>query len=66
MPESVLQNNWYYGKSFANSVTGANAYKGLEEHGYDQIPTGSNWSCPENFQRTVTHARARKNWERGL
>ena len=57
MPESVLQSNWYYGKSFANSDTGANAYKGLEEHGYGQIPTGGNWSCPENFQRTVTHDR---------
>jgi hypothetical protein len=57
IPKSVLQSNWYYGKSFANSVTGAMAYNGLEEHGYDQIPTGSNWSCPENFQKTVTHAR---------
>tara|TARA_B100001123_G_scaffold440862_1_gene580856 strand:+ start:1417 stop:1851 length:435 start_codon:yes stop_codon:yes gene_type:complete len=57
MPESVLQSNWYYGKSFANSVTDANAYKVLEEHSYNQIPTGSNWSCPENFQRTVSHAR---------
>ena len=33
------------------------AYRDIEEHGYDQMPTGSNWSCPENFQRTVTFAR---------
>ncbi len=57
MPKSVLQSNWYYGKSFAKDVTGAQAYRGLESHGYDQIPTGSNWSCPENFQRTVSFCK---------
>ncbi len=57
MPASVLQSNWYYGSSFGQKVAAARAYRDIEEHGYDQMPTGSNWSCPENFQRTVTFAR---------
>jgi len=57
MPKSVLQSNWYYGKSFSQQVIGARTYKDLEANGYDQIPTGSNWSCPENFGKTVTYAK---------
>ena len=57
MPASVLQSNWYYGKSFSRKIVGARTYRDLESRGYDQIPTGSNWSCPENFGRTVSHAR---------
>jgi len=34
------------------------AYKALDEAGYDQIPTGSNWSEPSNFIGTVHHCRA--------
>ncbi|MDP6776008.1 MAG: Tat pathway signal protein [Candidatus Latescibacteria bacterium] len=57
MPASVVQSNWYYGSSFGQKVAAARTYRDIEEHGYDQIPTGSNWSCPENFQKTVTYAR---------
>jgi hypothetical protein len=61
MPRSVLQSNWYYGEEFhhfENSTPGSaetrvKAYVTLEEHGYDQVPTGSNWSSPVNFERTV-------------
>jgi len=58
MPRSVLQSNWHYGRSFGAKVTGIRAYLILEEHGYDQVPTGSNlaghdWASPDNFERTV-------------
>jgi hypothetical protein len=53
MPEDVLQSNWYYGESFGIEVPELQAYKELSEHGYDQVPTGSNWSCESNFGGTV-------------
>jgi hypothetical protein len=29
----------------------------LEKHSYDQIPTGSNWSSPENFGKLAEWCR---------
>jgi len=55
MPKSVLQSNWYYGLEFGPDAKYVQAYHQLEEHGYDQIPTGSNWSTPENFEKTVPY-----------
>lgn len=57
MPKSILQSNWYYGSTFQRTQTYVKAYLDLEEHGFDQVPTGSNWSCPENFPRTVRYSR---------
>ena len=57
MRRSVLQSNWHYGRSFAKNDVSAQAYRGLEKHRFDQIPTGSNWGCRENFGRTVSFAR---------
>jgi len=57
MPKSVLQSNWYYGAEFNEKINYVKAYLDLEAHGYDQIPTGSNWSVPENFQETVAYCR---------
>ena len=65
MPRSVVQSNWYYGEEFSGfSGTDAHqnelyvrAYRQLEEHGFDQIPTGSNWSYAHNFERTVEFCR---------
>jgi hypothetical protein len=57
MPHSALQSNWYYGADFADSVTEVKAFLDLEAHGYDQIPTGSNWSSDVNFERTVRFCR---------
>jgi hypothetical protein len=57
MPKSVLQSNWYYGATFRKKDTYVKAYLDLESHKYDQVPTGSNWSVPENFPRTVTYGR---------
>ena len=55
MPKSVLQSNWYYGLEFSEDVDYVKAYHQLEDHGYDQIPTGSNWSNAESFERTVEY-----------
>ena len=57
MPRSVLQSNWYYGAEFGPEVEHARAYLDLEAHQYDQVPTGSNWTTPENFGRTVDYCR---------
>jgi len=57
MPRSVLQSNWYYGSEFSSQVSHVAAYLGLESHGYDQVPTGSNWSSAENFEGTVRFCR---------
>jgi len=57
MPKSVLQSNWYYGNEFNEAINYVKAYLDLEAHGYDQVPTGSNWSHPENFQATVEYCR---------
>ncbi len=57
MPKSVVQSNWYYGEEFNTDINYVKAYHDLAEAGYDQIPTGSNWSTPVNFGRTVEYCR---------
>lgn len=57
MPRSAVQSNWYYSAQFDEKINYVKAYLDLEAHGYDQIPTGSNWSCPENFGKTVAYCR---------
>jgi len=55
MPKSVLQSNWYYSEEFTKDVSYVKAYHDLNTQGFDQIPTGSNWSTPVNFERTVEY-----------
>jgi len=63
MPKSVLQSNWYYGSDFDLSTltepnkTYVKLYNDLETNGYDQVPTGSNHSVPENFESTVDYCK---------
>jgi hypothetical protein len=63
VPKSVLQSNWYYFNEFDSPTVewrdrlAPAAYRLLEEHGYDQIPTGSNWATAENFALTVAYCR---------
>ncbi len=64
MPKHVLQSNWYYGEPFNKEDTYVKAYLDLEEHGYDQVPTGANWSCDTNFGDTVKFARENISPER--
>ena len=64
MPKSVMQSNWYYGKRFDYANMGdrgryVEAYEWLDKAGFEQIPTGSNWSCDENFPETVKFCDAK-------
>ena len=42
---------------WASHQLSVRGYVQLERYGYDQIPTGSNWSCDENMQLTVDFCR---------
>ena len=60
MPKSVLQSNWYYGACFdpskmKNRSYYVEAYDWLDKAGFDQVPTGSNWSCDTNFAGTIKY-----------
>lgn len=57
MPKSVLQSNWYYGMDFKKDKCYTQTYLDLDRHGYDQIPTASNWSAPGSFSATVEFCR---------
>lgn len=64
MPKSVLQSNWYYGRTFDSSKMGdrakyVDAYEWLDKAGFEQIPTGSNFSCDTNFADTVKFCDSR-------
>jgi hypothetical protein len=66
MPKSVVQSNWYYGAEFNEEDKHVKAYLDLEAHGYEQVPTGSTWSCEENFPNTVSFAAQHIGSERLL
>lgn len=53
MPRPVLQSNWYYGAEMDVQDMAVRTYLDLAQHGFEQIPTGSNWSNNVNFERTV-------------
>lgn len=57
MPRSVVQSNWYYGAEFDTQEMAVRAYIDLAQHGFAQIPTGSNWANDVNFERTVQFCR---------
>ncbi len=57
VPRSVLQANWHYNAKLKPSDVGVQAYIDLDKAGFDQTPTGSNWSSPENFRSTVKFCR---------
>lgn len=57
MPKDVLQSNWYYSLKFGEDDKMVQAYRKLEEHGYDQVPTGSNHGFSENFGMTVDYCK---------
>lgn len=73
MPKSVLQSNWYYQPfaDWSNTIYTHRArpiecYELLDRHGYDQIPTGSTWSCIENLHQTMAHGKEKLDGERVL
>ena len=62
MPRNVLQSNWFYGPTLDESPAAASAtsvatYRALDQAGFDQVPTGSNWSNDVNFGNTVDYCR---------
>ena len=58
MPKTVIQSNWYYDTDFSEKAhIAVKTYGELAEAGYDQIPTGSNWTSPESFGLTVNYCR---------
>ncbi|NLM78228.1 MAG: Tat pathway signal protein [Ruminococcaceae bacterium] len=64
MPKSVLQSNWFYSSFFdghPDNERYINAYRLLDEHGYEQVPTGSNWSKSNNFPDTIDFALEQLN-----
>ena len=73
MPKSVLQSNWYYNESFetkdrnGKERTYVAAYEWLDKAGFDQVPTGSNFTCDTNFAGTVRFcdAHCRKDLVKG-
>jgi hypothetical protein len=68
MPKNVLQSNWYrdpvrgdaksvYGGKFDNDVECARTFVEVDQAGYDQVPTVSNWETPENIYGTIRWCR---------
>jgi hypothetical protein len=57
MSKSVLQSNWFYDPEWSKEVVSVRNYLTLEEHGFDQVPTGSNCVCPSSFPDTVGFSR---------
>lgn len=75
MPKTVLQSNWFYYSFFVYgmdeykndpSQNYIRAYETLDKNGYDQMPTGSNWSIDENFIETVRFCKQNLSSERLL
>ena len=63
MPKDVIQSNWYYGMDFGeNAAEGSKQILGcfelLDRHGYDQVPTGSNYSTPDNMEALTKYCTA--------
>lgn len=73
-PKRILLSNWFYGRSFRVAEKPwqpprINSYREFDEHGFDQIPTATNWypdylykdkgikSNDVNFPLTVAHCR---------
>jgi hypothetical protein len=66
MPRSVLQSNWYYGTRFRRNGRHVKTYVDLDAWGFEQIPTASNWSAPENLAQTVAFSRKHLDPDRVL
>ena len=66
MPKSVVQSNWYYDAKFEPQNDRAKAFRELDQHGYDQIPTGSNYYNSTNFVALAADCRRNLNTGRLL
>ncbi len=66
MPKGILQSNWYYGDVFNGDVKYVGAWDQLDQHGFDQIPTGSNWDFEDNFESVTKYCKRHIDSERLL
>ncbi len=72
MPKSVLQSNWYYSPVFEDkelSDGGRNmleCFDVLDKNGFEQVPTGSTWSSPDNTERLTAYCKSRFSGDRLL
>ena len=57
MPLEVVQSNWYYGMDFIGDNSRCRFYDKFAQIGYDQIPTGSNWSHHDNLTKTAEYVK---------
>ncbi|MDZ4731872.1 MAG: twin-arginine translocation signal domain-containing protein [Xanthomonadales bacterium] len=57
--KSILQSSWYYKSTFATDEKTLQAINQLDVHGYDQLITCSNYSTPDNFEKSVSFYPAR-------
>jgi hypothetical protein len=63
MPKEVVQNNWYYSNLFGPEDEGfsdwqlnrLSLFQCLDEHGFDQVPTGSTFSHKDNFEKLTKY-----------
>jgi len=65
MPKDVIQSNWYYEERFDedpdNISVRVTTYNDLSEHGFKQIPCGSNHKNDVNFAKTVAYCQKHIN-----
>jgi hypothetical protein len=75
MSKNVIQSNWYrdpvrgpaksvYGGVINMNVECVRTYVEVDEAGYDQIPTVSNWETPANISGTIRFCREHVSKER--
>lgn len=75
MPKNIVQSNWYrdpvrgpaksvYGGKFDLDVECVRTFVEVDEAGYDQLPTVSNWETPENIYGTIRFCREHLSKER--
>lgn len=62
MPRDVVQSNWYYGNDFAEFRDGFEnttlaAFEEIDKLGFDQIPTGSNWTWLHNVEQLAAFCK---------
>lgn len=66
MPKSVLQSNWYYSIDFAKPKDSLRehrikCFEILDQHGFDQVPTGSDFGYYENMEVLAKYCYERLN-----
>ncbi|MBR6682261.1 MAG: Tat pathway signal protein [Clostridia bacterium] len=69
MSKDILQSNWFYhlfadySASNKSRQTAIDTYELLDKHGFEQIPTGSNWNTWRNQYQMVGHCKEKLSTE---